>query len=292
MSDERMHLDAEIQDLLDGRLDRAEHQRVEAHLTECARCRARRDALASVRAAVRGLAPADVPEGLEREIGQRLARESERVLLPRRFRVAALLTAAAALILVVIFASRRKDLPDAAARDLERYRGGALSLEHVTSDPHRLEVFFSQRGVGFPTRVFDLSMMGYRLVGGRVHALAGRRSALFVYRGPGNQTVICEMFRGDASKLPTAASRHEHGGILFSLYRREGSTQVFWREGDVTCVLVSDLSPDETLALAFAKAMKAGSRASGSIKTLRSDPSAGQRISARPCERAGEPDRG
>ena len=279
MSDEHVHLDMEIQDLFDGRLDRAERERVEAHLAECAACRVRRDALASVRGALQGLPPAPAPEELGREIRRRLEEELLRRRPSRRFPVTALLAAAAVLIIVLMLASR-KDLPSAAAGDFGRYRGGTLSLELSTSDPHELEAFFSQRGVGFRTRVFDLSTMGYRLIGGRVHTLAGRRTALFVYRGEGNRTVLCEMFLGQTSALPAGASRHEHGGILFSLYRREDSTQVFWQEGEVTCVLVSDLTPDETLALAYAKAMKAASP-SGTIKTPRSVPYADRRIAAR-----------
>ncbi len=35
-----------------------------------------------------------------------------------------------------------------------------------------------------------------------------------------------------------------------------GLTVVFWQEGAVTCVLTSDISPEEVVQLAFAKAVK------------------------------------
>src|SRR5262249_5631585 len=273
MSDVSKHFEMEIGDLLDDRLSAVERRRVESHLVDCERCRAIRDALDRVRKAVRALPPAPASDALEREIVEGLRGASLRTEALRRAGVAALLAAAAILAVVVLLASHREDLPTAAANDFEQYTRGALSLELATSDPQLLEGYFLHRAVGFPTRVFDLSMMGDRLVGGRVHSIRGERSAFFVYHGPGNTTVVCEMFRGDTTRLPAAASRREHGGITFALYRRKGSTQVFWQEGEVACVLVSDLPPEETLALAFAKAMKATARSTVMIQPRRSDPS-------------------
>jgi hypothetical protein len=64
------------------------------------------------------------------------------------------------------------------------------------------------------------------------------------------------MYTGRTEELPRDAERVEHGGITFFVYHREGSTQVFWQEGSVTCVLVSDAPSEEVLALSFAKAMR------------------------------------
>lgn len=44
--------------------------------------------------------------------------------------------------------------------------------------------------------------------------------------------------------------------MTFFVYRRGGSTQVFWQEGPTACVLVSDLPTEDVVQLAFAKAMK------------------------------------
>jgi len=256
MNDVRNHLDVEIQDLLDGRLNAAELRRVELHLADCERCRAVRDALGRVRRSVRGLPPAAGLDVLKREIVERLEGEPPRIRRLRRFGVAALLAAAAILAVVLLLASRRKDLPAAAASDFDQYTSRAFSLELATGHPELLEGYFSQRGVKFPTRVFDLSMMGYRLIGGRVHRLAGRTSALFVYRGPNDRTLLCEMFEGLASELPAGAERRVHNGIPFFLYRRSGRTEVFWPEGRILCVLVSDMNAEEVVQLAFAKAVK------------------------------------
>jgi hypothetical protein len=98
-------------------------------------------------------------------------------------------------------------------------------------------------------------MMDYRLVGGRVHTMRGRPSALFVYRGKENKILVCQMFESSTRDLPGGAEARENGGIPFSVYRRDGRTIVFWPEGQVLCVLVSDADAEEVIALAFAKAV-------------------------------------
>ena len=148
---------------------------------------------------------------------------------------------------------RRPDLPERAARDFEGIAGGRLTLDLGTDEPLRLETFFAQRAIPFRTRVPDLRPMQYRLVGGRVHTLGGKPSALFVYRGPDDRLLVGEMLGGTLADLEGDGRRFEHGGIELLAYRREGSTQVFWQEGDVLCALVSDGPLDEVVALAFAK---------------------------------------
>jgi anti-sigma factor RsiW len=119
-----------------------------------------------------------------------------------------------------------------------------------------MESYFSSAGVPIPTRVFDLGMMNYQLVGGRVHQLVSRRSALFVYRGPGNRILLCQMYPGESGELPGGAEMRENNGIRFHVYRKDGLTLVFWQEGTVMCVLASDAPGEEVIQLAFAKAVR------------------------------------
>lgn len=251
------HYDDEIQDLLDGRLESAARQDVERHLSSCADCRRMADALRRVKENVRkALMAREAPRELPARVAAILDRETRQGRSPRRVRLALGIAAAAAVIAAGVWLSSRRDLPAAAAHDFTRYRSGALALQARTNDPAELERFFIDNGVAFPTRVFDLGMMNYRLVGGSVHTIAGRRSALFVYRGPDGKILVCEMYAGQTRDLPPGAGRREQKGIVFFLYRREGLTQVFWQEGDVTCVLTSDIPSEEVLSLAIAKAMK------------------------------------
>ncbi len=254
MNDSR-HLDDEIQDLLDGRLGEAESARVEEHLTACATCGASRDRLVAVKTATwRALRAEEAPSRVSAAIAAALDREQS--ARRRRWLVAAAAAAILAASAGLVTLARRPALPDAAASDFAKVADGSLALESTASDPAALERLFEARGIPFRTRVLDLGMMGYRLIGGRVHSLEGRPSALFVYRGPRGRLLVCEMYLGTLKELPSLARREEHGGFEFRAYRRGGSTQVFWQEGEVTCVLVSDAPFEEVLSLAKAKAMK------------------------------------
>jgi hypothetical protein len=119
-----------------------------------------------------------------------------------------------------------------------------------------MEQFFTQEGIPFRTRVFDLGMMNYRLLGGRVHELVTRKSAFFVYSGKRNAILVCQMYLGRVTELPAGAVRRESKGIPFYTYRVKNLSVAFWQEGPVTCVLTSNIDPEELLQLAIAKAVK------------------------------------
>lgn len=76
------------------------------------------------------------------------------------------------------------------------------------------------------------------------------------YRGEGNKILVCQMYEGNAEDLPGDPQLRRNEGITFSIYRKEGETLAFWQEGSVTCVLASDIAPEEVIGLAFGKAMK------------------------------------
>ena len=264
MSDDH-HFAEELQDLLDGRVTGPARAEIEAHVGQCPRCREELAVLERARAAARGLAPLAPPADLAGRIVGALDRE-DRAPAPSptrhraRYRwpfVVAGLTAAAAVIALLVLPSGGQDLPVAVAKDLARYRASRLALDLPTGDPAALERFFSERGIGFPTRVFDLAMMRYRLAGGRAHQLAGRASAFFAYIGPDATPVICEMYRGTVAELPAGAEQRVHDGITFHIYRVSGATVVFWQEGAVICALASQGNAEDVVQLAYAKAMRA-----------------------------------
>jgi Putative zinc-finger len=142
------------------------------------------------------------------------------------------------------------------ALDYRNYKADKLPLMFKTEDVKEMERFFTQEGIPFKTRVFDLGMMNYRLLGGRTHKFATRKSAFFVYRGKGDAILVCQMYSGRTSDLPDGAVLRENKGIEFYVYRMKNLTLVFWQEGAVTCVLASDIDPEELAQLAFAKAVK------------------------------------
>ncbi len=259
------HLDEAIQDLLDGRLGGAELARAEAHLHSCAQCRRDFERLRQVRQALAAHALRQaVPPDLSARVGRMLDQEDastgargRRLPLRPRWAWGLGLAAAAAFVSVLLWTAQRPaGLPGAVARDFAEFQAGALPLDLRTTEPRELERFFASSGAAFETRVFDLGMMSYRVVGGRVHRVQGRPSALFVYQGPGDARLLCQMYEGTLDELPPAAETLEHNGIPFRVYRRNGVTAVFWPEGKVICVLVSDLDPADVIRLAFAKAVK------------------------------------
>lgn len=254
----------ELQDLLDGRLGASERAAIQAHVARCERCREELAALERGRAAARGLPVLAPPTDLGPRIASALDAEDRasasrptRRRLPHRWPlVAAGLIAAAALVALLMLHPATSDLPAAVARDFAGYRDTQLALELRTGDPAALERFFAAHGIAFPTRVFDLAMMRYRLAGGRVHRLAGRPSALFAYTGPDAAALICQMYRGTLAELPSGAEQRVHDGITFRVYRVSRMTLVFWQEGAVVCVLASEGNTDEVLQLAYAKAVR------------------------------------
>jgi anti-sigma factor RsiW len=152
--------------------------------------------------------------------------------------------------------SSRPDLPSEVARGYQNYTTDKLPLMLKTEDVKEMEKFFSEAGIPFKTRVFDLGMMNYRLLGGRTHKLITRKSAFFVYRGKDDDILICQMYPGRVTELPAGAVLRENKGIQFYIYRVKDLTVAFWQEGAVICVLTSDMSPEQLVQLAFAKAVK------------------------------------
>lgn len=264
MMDTGPHPANELQLLLDGRLPPDQRTAVEGHLARCQRCRRELDALRRVKAALRDDLPdRPVPSDVGGRVAAALATET-RVPVPGRLRAARLrrraaiagLSLVAAALLVVLGRSRRPDPVRAAAQDFASYRAATLVLQLETADPRALERFFSGGRIPFATRVFDFGMMGYRLVGGKVHELAGQRSALFAYENGNGRRVVCQMYEGRLSALPQGGEDREHDGIRFRIYRTANATLVFWQEGSVVCVLATDGDPEEAVQLAYAKAIK------------------------------------
>jgi anti-sigma factor RsiW len=269
-----------IHALVDGRSDVPERELVERHLEECASCRAERDIAQGTRRIVRQATPYPaVPAGLADSIGAALdeldgragQREQDRPDRsrdkPHRRNVWAWLAPAAVVViamvaLFVLWQRGREIVPigeqivAAVSADYGAVQDGTLKLDRQDGNPAELERYFAERGLEFQTRVFDLGMMRYQLGGGRVQDLAGRPSALFAYRNAEGVLMVCRMYLGALAELPAPSRILEHDGNSFQVYERDGRTLVFWQEGDVVCVLVSDAPAQAVIDLAFAKAAK------------------------------------
>jgi hypothetical protein len=98
-------------------------------------------------------------------------------------------------------------------------------------------------------------MMGIPLDGGVRHVLDGRPSALYSYRTATGARLVCQMYEGRLGDLPPPDSALDNKGFHFQIYTRGAVTVVFWQEGDLVCVLASELPAGEVIALAMEKAM-------------------------------------
>ena len=265
------HFKDELQDLLDGRLDAAMNREVERHLETCDECRRAHHALRwTKQIAGKRLAAAPAPADLRASILQSLraeaaASQSETpkiVMLPpqvakpwlRPLLALAAVVLAAAIVGAVWFL-RQPTFPASVAQDFRDYQSQKITMQLDTGDVKEMEAFFTKRGIPFQTRVFDLGMMKYQLVGGRLQERHRRPNAAFAYRGPDGQILLCQMYPGKTTELPAGAVLRENKGIKFHIYQANGVTAVFWQEGTVVCVLASDIPQEEVVQLAFAKAM-------------------------------------
>lgn len=265
-----IHPDEQLVDFIDGRLDTAAHDAVGAHLETCAECRAiHRELVAGRDMAATLRADAPLPADLLASIARQLDAEppvaspaapsvpARQVSVSPAWRVALGALAAAALVALYLQIGAVEpglDLPAQAARDVAAVGSRTLPLTSTTSDAAALERYFAETP-GPRVRVIDLAMMQILLEGGVRHTLGGRPSALYAYRTPSGARLVCQMYEGRLTDLPPPADVRESNGFRFHVYTRDGITLVFWQEGELVCVLASELPAEEVIALAQAKAM-------------------------------------
>ncbi|MCI0617195.1 zf-HC2 domain-containing protein, partial [bacterium] len=260
---EEKHYELEIQDLIDGRLEPDVRAKMESHLAKCEKCRAEFEWLSRTKQIIQKVIhTVQTPDAVKNEILQSLKVESTEQIRHRKFRLKHTYLTAAILFILLLFAgviyrnAVSSELPAQVAKDYRNYASNNLHIEITSSKPEEIENFFRQSGISFKTRVFDLAMMGYRLRGVKVHQFGRRTSAFFVYEGPNQQTMTCQMFPGSVQKLPKPSEIQNHKGIRFLIYSEKQITLVFWQEGDIVCVLASNASKEDVIQLAFAKAMR------------------------------------
>jgi anti-sigma factor RsiW len=269
--DDGRHFKEELQLLLDDRLAAPDRLEVEKHIEVCSSCRREFEILRwTKRVTTSRFSATEVPSQLEQEVISVLDREDGRsephshlsgYLMGKTWKPLwgyGLAILIGVLLAVWFLSPPPTEIPSQISRAFVEYRGNRLQLDILASDVVEIERGFEAAGVPFPTRVFDLGMMDYQIVGGRVYELEDRPSAFFVYRNGTGDILVCQMFQGHVSELPVdqRSSLRENNDIQFYVYQSEGLTMVFWQEGDVICVLTSDLGSEEAIQLAFAKAIK------------------------------------
>ena len=229
----------------DSELDAAASAVIEQHLAHCAECAALMRDLQSTRDALRErLSYHRASDALRSRVMQSIGNESataknRQLLRDRRFLwgVAAGLTpaalAAAALLLVSGAPATDQLAGDIINAHLRSLVGDHL-IDVASSDQHTVKPWFAGHADISPPAV-DFPQSDYRLVGGRVDFVDGRRAAVTVYRH-GAHLINVFAWRADAGKTP-------------ELTTRNGYHVACWRAGDLESCAVSDTAIDELLAL-------------------------------------------
>jgi len=278
MTEKPMHPIDALHDAVSGRLTGPLREGLDRHLAECDSCRREFEVLDAMRRRLAEPADAAIPVPLDLEARLRRAldaedRAGEAVVpsapvpaptpaagWPRRWMGWATAAMAAAAILAIVWSQWRPSGPPApveVASDLRRYAAGTLPVDTRTSDPAVLERRLAAADLGFAARVFDFGAMDHQLTGGGIHSVGGSASALFVYDGPGDLRLLCEMYLGSVNDLPPPVERRTNEGIEFFVYREGDVTVVFWQEADgrVVCALAANGGPETAVRFAFAKAI-------------------------------------
>jgi len=240
-----------VQAYFDGELDPASAADFERHLKICGGCRAILAELGSLRTALRrDLAREQAPPALRARIVQALDEEGTagtgfpaprpvRALQGRPFWWGALsgISAAAAAGIVGFFlVSTRINAPlldELVAAQLQSLLPDHL-IAVASTDRHTVKPWFAGRTDVSPV-VADFAPQGYRLVGGRVDALAHQRAAVVVYQH-GPHLINVYSWATDQHFPPKDTTRN---GYHFA----------FWRAGNLGYCAVSDTGWEELLGL-------------------------------------------
>lgn len=228
---------------LDGELDAAERTAFERHVADCDACRAALAEARTLSAALRAdIARERAPARLAARLSAALD-EGQGGVTARRWYMRAPALAAASLALLLLGAAiGRWALPpaidyaaagDAAARDaLAAHVRGLLSertTDVASSDRHTVKPWFEGR-VELAPPVEDLTGDGFRLVGGRVDFVGGRRVAALVYR---HRLHALTLFVGPARSGAAAP------------VAMQGYRVIQWNQADMSFWAVSDLGDED-----------------------------------------------
>jgi anti-sigma factor RsiW len=227
----------------DGELDRATGREFEAHLDECADCRAALIELDALRTSLRKDAPRyGAPEALRARIQKDraapVARRPSRMPTPR-LALAASWVLAFAMGGMTLAAWNHVSAPgqeqSQLTRDLFSSHWRALAaaspIDVVSTDQHTVKPWFAGKIATAPV-VQDFSAQGYALIGGRIDYVGTERVPVLVYRH--GKHVI------DVFVLPQAATRGDDKPVRMQGYVLESATL-----GGQAAAIVSDMDRAE-----------------------------------------------
>jgi len=212
----------QLEAYLDGELERADARELEAHLDDCAECRAALDRLDALRRELRAAGLRHTaPESLRARIAATPLTAAPGAMAPRRMRdgvwryAAALLLAFGTGGVSVQMWNSARGADAMLAHDIYASHWRALAatspVDVVSSDRHTVKPWFAGKVAQSPT-VRDFADQGFPLVGGRVDYLGAQRVPVLVYRH--GQHLIDVFVLPPGSALSPATNAREAGYAL------------------------------------------------------------------------------
>lgn len=223
----------------DNELSAPEAADIDAHVEQCAECRAQLQDLAQMRASLRQDLPQyRVPPALRARLSRALDQESgaaSRKASRAPFWAGAFggacATAIAAVLAFVIFIPPPGNV---LVNDLVSSHLRSLMPDHlidvVSTDKHTVKPWFAGHADVSPA-VADFEPQGYRLLGGRADYVDRQRAAVIVYQH-GAHLINVFSWADDRRSLPRNLTRN-------------GYELIFWRSGNLDYCAVSDTAPEE-----------------------------------------------
>jgi anti-sigma factor RsiW len=261
----------EIQELITALVDQeltdAERHGVEAHLQDCTACALIAEQQRQVKQAIRARAERmHAPAQLRRNIlsDERIFPKRKAASWWRSFRpsthVARAAFAAALLVVVGLpaFLLLRPRSEPIAAAALATY--ATLAKAEIpagrTEKPEEIVSRLAREvGAHFHPMGYDLSGLQMQPVAGSVQEIHGRKVLVVIYRGQGG-TLFCYTFTGSEADVPPNAAKFFESAKRMNLYAfsRGPVNAVLHREGDLICILASEIPMAELLELTRSKA--------------------------------------
>jgi len=252
--------------LVDHELPDPERSTLEAHLNECARCRLVLDEEHVLKQAVRGAgqnvqAPIELKDRILADA--RLFPEKRHRWRDYIWPMPRILTPAfaAALVLLVGFAAfswiqqRKASVALAALETYDLFLRGELSVRRLENTEELAQQLTRAVDGRFHPMGYNLASMNLRPVAGLVREMKGRKILIAIYEGQGG-SLFCYTFLGSEEDVPPNAARFYDAGKKMNFYAFSSGpvNAVFHREGDLICILASDMPMEKLLALAQSKA--------------------------------------
>lgn len=232
---------------LDSAIGKELKEEIESHLASCEDCRGRFEFLHRLRNSMRGRASSiSAPQHLKEEILFEIKRR--RMAKARKFAAFGGLGAVALLLLSLALPGLFKPHMKTSLGDFgvlyDSYIQGALKADFLSQDVDKAEAWFREKQ--FAVTLPRASLAGYDLTGVSLREVAKRHSAVSLYEDQKSKEKLAYIAFVDKYLNINFPKRESVGGKYLFVTRHDLHSFVFWRDGALVNILISD-DPEENL---------------------------------------------